>query len=247
LKLNVESWTAVAPGMNASESWKTWFESPGEALLQDGALEVKQIPPLLRRRFKTLGKVASSAVLAAQSDGQQLPSIFASRHGDTELTLSLLEEIAKEEPVSPTGFSLAVHNAIGGLLSIVRKDQSPMTAIASMNGLVMSSLYEAVAQLEQYDRVLCVIYDVPLPALYETYTPSLPFPLAVAFVLSLDEEQGLTLTAKPREADQGHAEKSVDDVVDMLDIIKLFCGHADRVALSMNGQAFDVTLESSHA
>lgn len=242
MKLNVESWSAMAPGINTSESWQEWFDTSDEADVQDGAIDIKQIPPLLRRRFKVLGRVASSAMLAAQANEQHLPSIFASRHGDTELTLSLLQDIANGEQVSPTGFSLAVHNAIGGLLSIVRKDKSPMTAIASMNGLVMSALFEAHAQLSQYERVLCVIYDVPLPNLYKPYCSSLPFPLAVAFVLSRDERQGMRFVVS-----RGDGEKPMDDAADMLDMIKLLCGHENKVTLSANNKPWHLALGAEHA
>jgi hypothetical protein len=115
----------------------------------------------------------------------EIPSIFASRHGDTPLSLELLQGIARGEPMSPTRFSLAVHNAVGGLFSIVRKDTSAVTAIAAMQGLVLQTLFEAIGQLQTVERLLCVIYDIPLPDFYQQcrFDAAEPFPHAIALVL----------------------------------------------------------------
>jgi hypothetical protein len=242
LKFNLESWSAIAPGIVTAESWSDWFNASSSEAFNHAQLDIKQVPAMLRRRFKLLGKVASMAVLDVQNEGECIPSIFASRHGDTELTLSLLQDIAKQEPLSPTGFSLAVHNAIGGLLSIVRQDTSPMTAIASMDGLVVNALFELQAQLQQYKRVLCVIYDVPLPSLYQPYAPSLPFPLAIAFIVNR-ANTGLKLTMH-----LDVASTDVDQVdADMLTFVRLLCGSNDAIALTANKQHWNLAMAVTSA
>lgn len=241
IDINLESWCAIAPGLATPKSWVDWFNAQTSEV-GDAELNIKQVPAMLRRRFKLLGKVASLAILDVQQEEDSLPSVFASRHGDTELTLSLLKTIAKEEPLSPTGFSLAVHNAVGGLLSIVRKDKSPMTAIASSNGLVVNALFELKAQLQQYERVLCVIYDVPLPKFYQAYAPSLPFPLAIAFIARRGDTE-VKLTMRPEKS---HA-LSEGDSVDMLDFVKLLQGNRDAITLSANKQHWHLALAAKNA
>ena len=183
----------MAPGIERQEDWVRWLSDPQPRDESSGKISLKQIPPLLRRRFNTLGKCAVSAALELVTKGESIPSIFASRHGDTALTLSLLEDMGRNEPMSPTGFSLAVHNAVSGLYSIAREDTSAVTAIASMEGLVVHALLEAVGQLQTTDRVLCVIYDVPLPQIYQRYTPSVPFPYAIAMILNRARGESYTL------------------------------------------------------
>jgi hypothetical protein len=148
---------------------------------------------MIRRRFSPLGKCAMGAILQLPQSNTPLPAIFASRHGDTSLTLSLLEEMGKGEAMSPTGFSLAVHNAVGGLYSIAKKDISAITAIATMEGLVLQTFFEAVGQLQESEKVLCVIYDVPLPKLYQRYTSGFSFPYAIAMILSRSGKTSLCL------------------------------------------------------
>ncbi len=190
------------------------------------------MPALLRRRFKTLGKVASAAMFNLKEESSSVPTLFASRHGDTELTLQLLQSIAQQELMSPTKFSLAVHNAIGGLLSIVRQDQSPMTAISASDGLVAQTFFELKALLTQYPRVMCVIYDVPLPEVYQPYAESLDFPLAVAFVAN---QQYSDIELKLTQSDKGH---HLSKEIDLLTLVKLFSGDETHVTLDAGKQAW---------
>ena len=242
MNINIALWSAIAPGLTTLASWEAWFKSQTPISLDQSQLDIKQVPALLRRRFKLLGKVASVAVFNVQQEGESTPSVFASRHGDTELTLSLLQDIARQEPLSPTGFSLAVHNAIGGLLSIVRQDNAPMTAIACSDGLVVNALFELQAQLQQYERVLCVIYDVPLPSLYQPYVPSLPFPLAIAFVAS----RASTDTVLKMTLDDAPIVVGADSV-DMLDFVRLLHGNREAITLSANQQNWRLTKVAKHA
>lgn len=183
----LQSWNAFAPGLENHNAWSDWIQHPSDLPSGLAKTSLKQIPPMLRRRFTELGRCAAGAALPLLENIDSIPGVFASRHGDTPLTLSLLEGIANGEQMSPAGFSLAVHNALSGLLSIARKDLSEVTAIAATDNLIPNAIIEAVTQLQDRSRVLCVIYDVPLPELYQPYCDSIPFPHAVAMILSREE------------------------------------------------------------
>ncbi|OMH31859.1 hypothetical protein BGP75_16330 [Motiliproteus sp. MSK22-1] len=174
----------MAPGLQTKEAWRDWLLHPERIDSPLGKVSLKQIPPLLRRRFSPLGKCAMGAILPILEDGESIPSIFASRHGDTELSLSLQKDMGLDEPMSPTGFSLAVHNAVSGLFSIARKDTSEITSISAMEALVLQALLEAVGQLQVSARVLCVVYDMPLPEPFSRFTKGDQFPYAIAMILS---------------------------------------------------------------
>ncbi|MFP8966873.1 beta-ketoacyl synthase chain length factor [Pokkaliibacter sp. CJK22405] len=195
LSFKLQSWNAIAPGLESEPQWKAWAENPVALPAELHGVSLKQIPPMLRRRFTELGRASASSALPLLEGIDAIPGVFASRHGDTPLTFSLLEGIARNEPMSPTGFSLAVHNAVAGLLSIARKDLSEVTAIAATRNLIVSALLEAVTQLQERDQVLCVIYDVPLPELYRSYSSSETHPYALAMLLSRTEGEDLTLSA----------------------------------------------------
>jgi hypothetical protein len=87
--------------------------------------------------------------------------------------------------MSPTRFSLGVHNAISGLYAIARQDTSQVTAIAAMEDLVLQAIFESLGQLQSSDRVLCVIYDMPLAKFYSEHSSVAEesFPYAIAMIL----------------------------------------------------------------
>ena len=202
LSFKLQAWNALAPGLENSSDWNHWLEQPSPLSSELHKVPLRQIPPMLRRRFTELGRCAAGAALPLLEGIEGVPGIFASRHGDTPLTLSLLEGIAEGEPMSPTGFSLAVHNAVSGLLSIARKDVSEVTAIAAVDNLIPHALLEAVTQLQNSERVLCLIYDVPLPELYQPYTSCEPFPFALAMLLSRSEGVNMSLEQHSPQAIQ---------------------------------------------
>lgn len=184
VNFQIESWAALAPELETRESWQHWLKHPEKLPETPGKVSLEKVPPMLRRRFGTPGKYAMAAALQVLNEGEAVPGIFSSRHGNTALTLSLLEEMGRDEPMSPTSFSLAVHNAVSGLFSIARKDTSMVTSLAAMEGLVLHTLLEAAGQLQVSDRVLCVIYDIPLPELYRRYCTGNDFPYAIAMIIS---------------------------------------------------------------
>ena len=124
VSFQLESWSAMAPGLESREDWQQWLQHPESIEEPFEKISLRNIPAMLRRRFNTLGKYAMGAALPLMEGIESIPSIFASRHGDTELSLSLLEQIGRDEPMSPTNFSLAVHNAVSGLFSIALNDTS---------------------------------------------------------------------------------------------------------------------------
>lgn len=228
----VESWAAMAPSLEQKQDWRNWLADPKAIDESLGKISPKQIPPLLRRRFNMLGKCAIGAVLQVLKEEEAIPSIFASRHGDIVLTHAVLEDMGRDEPMSPTSFSLAVHNAVSGLYSIARKDTSAVTAIAAMNGLVLNALLEAIGQLQVSDRVLCVIYDAPLPELYRRYSVSEPFPHAIAMILNNNHGESYTLEQTKRSERSNSLTSRHDS--ESLQFLELLSGLSSNIEVELN-------------
>src|SRR4051812_6705411 len=92
--------------------WKAW--TPAHDLQPD----VSVIPAMLRRRLSPIGRAALSVIMPLADSQGAMPLVYVSRHGDLNRTLGLLQDLALGEPLSPTAFSLSVHNATAGLFSI---------------------------------------------------------------------------------------------------------------------------------
>jgi len=187
IKFNIESWTALAPGLNSEGDWVEWLGFPAVVSEPFEKPSLKKVPPLLRRRFNLVGRFAMGAILDLLDIGDTIPCVFASRHGDTMLTLDLLENMGRNEAMSPTNFSLAVHNAVSGLYTIAHKNTQPVTAIAATKDLTINALFEAISQCQHAERILCLIYDAPLPDLYQSYCSSEAFPYAIAMIINKNQ------------------------------------------------------------
>lgn len=182
--LIIKDWSAWMPGIHSAADWKQW--AAGQQLPEEGCIpDLSSIPPMLRRRLSSLGKMAVSValpLLTAATSSAATPSVFSSRHGELTRTVGLLNSLAQHEALSPTHFSLSVHNAIGGIMSIARKDPSSITALAGDLG---STFLEASAILSEQacNEVLCVIYDEPVPTPYTNKEIGPYQPYAAAFLL----------------------------------------------------------------
>lgn len=241
LNFHLESWAAMAPGLECKEDWKQWLQHPvaiNEPLERN---PLKSIPAMLRRRFNTLGKCAVGAAMPLVEGVAAIPSIFASRHGDTEVSFSLLEAMGRGEPMSPTRFSLAVHNAVSGLFTIARKDTSEVTSIAAMEGLVLQTFIEATGQLQFCDKVLCVIYDVPLPDFYKNYCADATesFPYAIAMILGGVEGASYRLEQTGQIMQTAVSPPSPLDI-EPWRLLSLLLGMSDSIELTQNGSIWRI-------
>jgi hypothetical protein len=170
--------------------WKAWH------LAHDNLQpDVSLIPAMLRRRLSPMGRAAFSVMIPLVETFGPMPLVYVSRHGEVGRTMELLAAIAKQEPLSPTAFSLSVHNAIAGLFSIHQGITKNINAIASGSQELVAALLEAVGLCsEQEPRVLCVFCDEPLPSVYSGFVSQPQAPYALAVVISIGNDWQLTPT-----------------------------------------------------
>jgi hypothetical protein len=177
----IESWAACAPGLDTPSRWADWAAAPW---LPEGVPQVAlaAVPALQRRRFAPLGRLAAQAAFelcaadpapsdspgdAAAATVDDVPSVFASRYGETTRCLDLLMAQLQGEPLSPTAFALSVHNAMGAMIAIVRADRRNSSAIAAGRVTAAAGVAEALGLLEDgATAVDLVAYDAPLPPVY---------------------------------------------------------------------------------
>ena len=106
---------AWAPGLTTAEEWAQWAQAPF-AIAAGAEPGVKMMPPMLRRRAGPLGKMALEVAYQCLDGRSDVPSVFCSRHGEVARAVDLLTDLAHGEPLSPTAFGMAVHNATADLV-----------------------------------------------------------------------------------------------------------------------------------
>ena len=145
---------------------------------------LKAIPPMQRRRLSPLAKLALNSALNLLQYHQVDYIVWASQFGDEEKTLNILKDILQGEFPSPTQFSTSVHNAIAGLYSILKKDDTIST---SLSATWSEAIIEEYAFLKTHSarKALVVYYDFPIPHVYTDLTSFEAFSLAG--IISLDQ------------------------------------------------------------
>ncbi|MGY0799857.1 beta-ketoacyl synthase chain length factor [Lysobacter sp. A286] len=106
-------------------------------------------------------EVALAACEAAGRDPAELPSVFASTHGELAITDYMCATLASQpETISPTRFHNSVHNAAAGYWTIGTGAMHPTTAISAFDATFAQGLLEALVQLATGEEaVLLVGYD----------------------------------------------------------------------------------------
>lgn len=134
-----------------------------------GAPDASLVEPLLRRRLSALGKGMIQCATRASEGLGPLRSVFASRHGEPARALPMLEDMAQGLDISPTQFSMNVHNAVAGIWSIARQDASALTALGAGEETFGWGLAEALAlHREDGAPVLFVFGDDALPGAFSS-------------------------------------------------------------------------------
>lgn len=229
----------------AISEWSGWVQGSEETLAEGPHLhcsetpDVQTIPPMLRRRLNLLGRACVSEVMRHLDEQGDMPVVYCSQHGDIERTLSVLLELGNGEPVSPTQFSLAVHNAICGVLSIQTGNRGNVSALASGVEPVVPVLLEALGMLQAGERrVLCVICDVRLPDFYADPESQPQAPFAVSFVLSMDEGTALQLTR------MDEVPETMTDYMPPARLIEFLDSTVSALNLTHNGCAWQLTRQT---
>ena len=189
----VQAWNAWAPGINNHNAWQEWvghqvFDQSNKSILS--GLVSRQ----LIRRLSPLGRAVFKATETFSDTDTSLPIVFSSAHGEVNKSLEMLKNMQKADEVSPTAFSLSVHNAIAGLFSIANTNHQEITVLAPGQDGIAPAFLEALGLLqEHHDQVLMVLYDEPLSDFY----PSLPFALNAPAICALGLKISLTGNGLP--------------------------------------------------
>lgn len=165
----VRRWSAWSPGREDREAWRRWCRNP-QPLATEGRPAAGFLPALLRRRCGPLARAMLTTAwnCCGQDELPRVASVFASRHGNINESIELLERLAQGQPLSPTRFSHSVHNAQAGLFSIAAGNREASSSIAACESTFGSAWLEALTLLERAPErpVLLVMGDVPLAATF---------------------------------------------------------------------------------
>lgn len=206
----IDAWRAWAPGLENDEAWQAWSRDPVHVTDTDAQPSCDFLPAMQRRRLSRLARMTLHVAWPLCAENEQLPFVFASRHGETPRTYALLSEVAEQQPLSPTQFGLSVHNAIAGQWSILRGQHGESVAIAGEADTFEHAMVEAAALLSDgAPSVLVVVAEEYPPEPYRDWIGDVPFSYALALrVRGTGTDQG----AQASQRWQLRLEPNRDDV-----------------------------------
>lgn len=186
IDLCIDAWRAWAPGVDGPAAWAAWAATPHAIVDRGEQPACEFVPAMQRRRLSRLARIVMQTAWPLCGDDEQLPFVFASRHGETTHTFAMLDEIGREAPLSPTRFGLSVHNAIAGQWSILRGQRGESVAIAGEADTFEHAIVEAAALLgEGAAAVIVVVAEELPPAAYDGWIDDVPFSYTLALRVSL--------------------------------------------------------------
>ena len=183
------------------QSWYLWLPSgitleasvSGKVLpasVRDQRPDVGFLPARYRRKLSVHSAISLHVAYHtsnAYCDAVPLSAVFASRHGEGTVTVSLFDEIAADEMLSPLSFSRSVHNTASGLHSIVSDNRAAQTALAAGEATAAMGILEASMQAQASQQaVMVIITDESLHETYEPEVSEVALPFGLGILLSPD-------------------------------------------------------------
>ncbi|MFA5016855.1 MAG: beta-ketoacyl synthase chain length factor [Methylobacter sp.] len=232
----LRSWNAWAPGMSCHEDWQKWHDHQTFAQEEKAAIPAA-VPKILQRRLSPLARAVFNAADGCIDSDKSLPIVFSSAHGEVNKSLEMLKSMQKGEEVSPTAFSLSVHNAIAGLFSIAYDCHQEITVIAPGQDGIAPAFIEALGLLqEHHSEVLIVLYDEPLSDFY----PSLPFALNAPAICALALKVSLTGNGLPLQFNNSSAHRDDgEQALQILSFIKFLVADDNALVLGNHRHSWE--------
>lgn len=117
-------------------------------------IDLSAIPMMTRRRLSIVEKLAIT-VMSELLETSDVNLIFASKYGEIDRSLKLIEQYQMDNEVSPTEFGFSVHNTSASIFSILNKIQNSYNSISAGDRSFMVALLEGIISLDEKDSLIC--------------------------------------------------------------------------------------------
>lgn len=147
---------------------------------------------------RALADTVKQAIDHAGADATTVPIVIGSSIGEAATMISLLDELWRHgNPMSPADFTMSVHNAAAGLISITNKNRGITTSIAADHDTPVAALLEGIGLVLAHDGPAIVACgDEPAPATLVQHAP--PWAMVTAAVVLAPLRDGVPHLATVR-------------------------------------------------
>lgn len=192
-EFDVAGWSAWTPGLPGRTDFRAWAADPeadAKALRGDSEPDPGRVPSRMARRCSGITLMGLTAALtcceASEVDEDAVQVAWATKHGEINVTVDLLETLAREELLSPTAFSNSVPNTPAAYFSILTDNHHPTRTLCAGEQSFAHGFLDALGMLaDRPDQpVLLVQADGRLSGPLEPFGASGEFPFGAALILT---------------------------------------------------------------
>jgi hypothetical protein len=200
--LNLIDWQARAPGLSDASQWQAWSRQPYAIDPSAPQGKLTELPMMTARRLNSGSKLAVECGLAMLRRHEIDAVLYTSRHGELERNYRILSALATDQAISPTDFTMSVHNSSVGNLTIAAKQPLVSSSLSAGMDTFQQGLCEVICLMQAgYKRILMVDFDGLLPAFYH---PRLPENMPTwAFAVAMVFEAGDALQCTTQSGSDG--------------------------------------------
>ncbi len=213
-EFDVLGWSAWSPGLPGREAFGPWAradDADPDALQGEAEPDPKRVPSRTARRCSGVTLMGLDAALtcceASEVDEEAVQVVWATRHGEINVTVDLLESLAREELISPTAFSNSVPNTPAAYFTILTDNRNPTRTVCAGATSFAHGFLDAMGMLE--DRpdqpVLLVQADGRLSGPLAPFDSEGAVPFGAALILSRGENPEFRFDTGEGSDDGTHA------------------------------------------
>ena len=195
---NISAWNIVCNKTLSDHDWALGYAhwQQNNESFPDFVPKLAFLAPLKRRRLSDSARLIFEAAWNLVEEKTNLPVVYASANSEINRNFSLWHALLTEGDVSPTSFSLSVHNALIGQWSELRQVKAETTALVANKDNLEIALLEAYLLLREGEKqVLVVVAESPLALEYNAHpVMRQPFSYALALVVEAGEQYQLSLS-----------------------------------------------------
>lgn len=191
IRFTVSRWAAWAPGRETRAAWYQW--AGNEMADDDNAAPPQALPMMLRRRLSPFGQRLVNVINSCAVGLPPSRYVLSTRHGELSRALSVLADVEAETFPSPTDFSMSIHHALLGLLSIYSDNRLGHTALSAGCSSFGAGLLEAAMCVAERpnEPVIMVHADDRLPETYAAFREADDAELPLIVALGIGRPTGV--------------------------------------------------------
>lgn len=170
LSLSIKAASILCKGVSSLQEQSLWAQQDLKLFDHLSFGKLSHIPMMQARRMSKATSLACESFLNVSKEYNIDAAVFLSEHGELERSHKILDSINHHRNISPTDFSMSVHNAAAGLSTILSQKNIEVSSISAGKNGIFQALFEIMVLLESGAKnALLVAFDGNIPEFYHDY------------------------------------------------------------------------------